>query len=204
MLPPVYFPCRRPRPSLLIPAVAAAIVIVTGCSGSDDDTPDEFDDGAVAAEAVGSTDGACDIPVTFDIADGWGIDEVSVDAAETFEQGGLTPACELTGRDAGWIGFIRVWTSSADDAEQALADFVGDVAGEVVDSDSRSLTVGGEAAFETSYVRIDAFDERNPGRAFAAPHEDGVVLVSVSGFDAEEYEGVLPAYVLARNTVEFA
>lgn len=188
-----------------MPALAAVVLVAAACSGSesDDEEPDEFDDGAVAAEAAGNVadTGGCDMPVDFDIAEDWTVESVPEDTADTFEQGGLRPVCELSARDAGWIGFIRVWTGPGADAEQALEDYVRDVSGELQESDSRTVEIGGTGGFEISYVRMDSFDEENLGRAFAVPYDGGVVAVGVSGFDAEEYAGILPGYILARDTV---
>ncbi|WP_129669734.1 lipoprotein [Phytoactinopolyspora endophytica] len=201
-----------------VTGLAAVMLVVAGCSGSDDagldpgetepaDTTtaaaDPFDEGAVAAEPIAALadDDECDVPITFDIADAWTAESVLADL--DFEQGGLMPVCEIDAKPAGWLGYIRVWSGPAEDAEQALEEFLADGAGEVEEPESRQIEIAGVDGVETAYVRfLPAVDERKRERAFAVSTGDEVAVVTVSGFDTEEYEGMLPAYILARETAQ--
>ncbi|NED98846.1 lipoprotein [Phytoactinopolyspora halotolerans] len=199
--------------------ITAVVLIVAGCDGSGGsdpgdertatpiDTPtsttaaDPFDEGAVATEpAMDLADqGECDLPITFDIPEKWTSETVLAD--HDFEQGGLMPACEVDAKPAGWLGYIRVWTGPADDAGQALETFLADSAGEIEEPETREIEIAGVPGVETSYVQfLPAVDERKRERAFAIMTGDEAAVVTVSGFDTEEYLGMLPAYILARET----
>ncbi|NDL58104.1 lipoprotein [Phytoactinopolyspora mesophila] len=196
--------------------VVAIAYSISSCGGSAGDaapaptpvapttTPgDPFDEGATAAaSSMSLTDsGACDLPLTFDLAAQWTAEAVPADS--DFERGGFLPRCEIDAKPAGWIGYIRVWTGPGDDPQDALGFFLDGHPGEIEDAETRAVDVGGTAAEEIHYVyHLAALDERKRQRALALPVTDGMAIITVSGLDTEEYEGMLPAYILARETIQ--
>lgn len=206
-------------------AVAAAVVGLVGlvgltaCSGDEPEAPQGED----AFEAVGGPDSACPLPVVFDRAEGWAPERLEPltpeerasadpDAVELLEQlsspGPFEAACELESPVN--IGFLRVFTGPlrlADrDPEALLQTFVDaydDDAGDVRFAEVSSEK--GLALVEMTYESHDELEDADvPRRAFLVAGADGVVLVHLGGIDAEEHEGMLPAYELARSSVRLA
>lgn len=174
---------------------------LAGCSGDDADDADDADDKDVAAfAAVGGADSACPLPVVFDRDQGWvpkrpRVEEIT-DASVQESLASLTSpgpfdlACELVSPVD--LGALRVYTGPA-----ALAGRDPAFAPATAES--------GTALVEATYERYDDLDEAYvPRRAFLAPGDDGVALFLLGGLDAEEHEGMLPAYELARRSVRLA
>ncbi|MGW0187452.1 lipoprotein [Streptomyces sp. NPDC003362] len=161
-------------------AVAAVgVMVLTGCgetaepdgtaspgasAGSSSDK-----DPAVAKRggSIGAAGSACELPVTFDIAEDWTAE--AIDAAEAaakvdeleaessadpddlgkevaaeladsmLRQGPVTAACEVDAKPAGNIGFLRVWTGEPgdDDARTVLEGFVTAEASDLVSLDKQ-------------------------------------------------------------------
>jgi len=190
---------------------------LAGCSGDDADDADDKDVAAFAA--VGGADSACPLPVVFDRDQGWvpkrpRVEEIT-DASVQESLASLTSpgpfdlACELVSPVD--LGAMRVYTGPAAlagrDPEALLKTFVDayeegaarDLAFEPATAES------GTALVEATYERYDDLDEAYvPRRAFLAPGDDGVALFLLGGLDAEEHEGMLPAYELARRSVRLA
>lgn len=187
---------------------------LAGCSGDDAD-----DEDVKAFAAVGAADSACPLPVVFDRDQGWvpkrpRVEEIT-DASVQESLASLTSpgpfdlACELISPVD--LGALRVYTGPAAlagrDPEALLETFVDaheegaarDVAFAPVTAES------GIALVEVTYERYDDLDEAYvPRHAFLAPGDDGVALFLLGGLDAEEHEGMLPAYELARRSVRLA
>ncbi|MFJ9024871.1 lipoprotein [Streptomyces sp. NPDC102259] len=205
----------------------AALVtgLMTGCAAEKADT-----DGATGASgasatttakvakrggSVGASGSACELPVTFDIAEFWkakGVDaeEASAatgdlaDLADAFlRQGPVTMACEVDAKPAGKIGFLRVWTGDPGDtdARAVLEDFV---AAEQGASGARYSTVkaGDITGTEVAYVTTsELLEETKQEHAFAVTTSEGPVVLHLGGMDTAEHEAMLPAYELAKSTL---
>ncbi|MFH9687095.1 lipoprotein [Streptomyces sp. NPDC017413] len=165
---------------------------------------------------VGGAGSACDLPVTFDIAAHWkprgasmdlgsGLDpELAEELADLAEQGTVKVVCEIDAKPAGNIGFLRVWRSEAseDDPRAVLKAFVAD-APNVSEAVYTQVTVGALAAAEVGYTgHSELLDEPKKERAFAVVTPDGPVVVHLGGMDSEEHVAMLPAFELAKKTLE--
>ncbi|WP_418060882.1 lipoprotein [Pimelobacter simplex] len=189
---------------------------LAGCSGSD---AEGEDDRVEAFAPVGAADSPCPLPIVFDRDQGWVPQPPKADEATDPEvrdglasltsPGPFDLACEL--RSPVDFGYLRVFTGPAAladrDPEALLTTFV-DV---FEDGAGRDLTFtsatsdAGSALVEVAYEVYDEYDEAYlPRRAFLAPGDDGVALLLLGGLDAEEHEGMLPAYELARRSVRLA
>lgn len=187
-------------------------------------------EGSVAAEdavesggSVGAAGSACELPVTFDIAEKWrpeaveagapgggsgsAEDELAAELAEgLLQQGPFTAACEIDAKPAGNIGFIRVWTGEAGakegDAEALLEQFVkaegGTSEAEYGEFSSDADVSGTEVAY---LYTSEALEETKKERAFIVVTPDGPVVVHLGGLDTQEHEQMLPAYELAKRTL---
>ncbi|MFF5726610.1 lipoprotein [[Kitasatospora] papulosa] len=206
----------------LVPAVAAALALA-GCSPSDGGTdtgagPGGNAAGSPAADATGAAPekgatlggkgSACALPVTFDLAVDWKPEAVEVEPGSEFaelgQQGSATMVCEIDAKPAGNIGYLRVWRGrgSGTTPRAALEDFVaGDPNG------SRAayagIKAGSLAAVEVEYtVNVELLDEKKTEHAFAVSTPDGPVVVHLGGLDSQQHEEMLPAYELAKRTLE--
>ncbi|MGW0826787.1 lipoprotein [Streptomyces sp. NPDC002845] len=200
--------------------VALLAGLLTGCSGAatGDDAKPSTSTAPQTAEALatsGGTIGAaaspCELPVTFDIAEGWKAEAVDTggDAAEELfdaiaRQGPVALVCEIDAKPAGNIGFLRVWTGDPgdDDARAVLEAFMADEDGT---SDKRYRTFETEAGVpgvEVEYLHtVELLDEAKEESAFAVATPDGPVVVHLGGLDTEEHKQMLPAYELAKQTL---
>ncbi|HET9143612.1 lipoprotein [Actinophytocola sp.] len=176
----------------------AAIVLMLTLAGCGEDEPDAgagpWSDGmqpAAAATKIGAGD-PCPLPVTMDVADKWLPKSVE---AGTFRQGDLDLVCEIDAKPAGPIGFIRVWTGAAQ-PRAALEAYVADQK-DTSEVSYRDTEVGSGSGAEVIWKD----GESGRKRAFAAPAPGGVVVVVVGGIDDEEYQALLPAYLLAKKTI---
>ncbi|MFF9060572.1 lipoprotein [Streptomyces sp. NPDC014882] len=209
----------------------AAAVLLTGLAagcGESGDGPDasgakakaKASAGAEVAargESVGAAGSACELPVTFDIAEFWeaeAIDaasrqgetgnEIVDDLSDAFlHQGRVTMACEVDAKPAGKLGFLRVWTGRPGDADAraVLEGFV--TAEEGADgAEYRSFRTGSLAGTEVEYTTTsELLEETKKERALAVSTPDGPVVVHLGGMDTEEHEAMLPAYELAKRTL---
>lgn len=157
---------------------------------------------AAAKEQIGGADSDCDLPVSFSTARDWTAEEVRVDHS----QGGLELVCEVDAKPAGNLGYIRVWTQDTKKSPRAaLASFVKDQ--KTQQEKYRSVKSGSTPLVEASFRKILTVDgevlERKPELAFAVETDDaGVAVVSLGGLDAQEHEEMIPAYLLAKETVK--
>ncbi|MFF0437642.1 lipoprotein [Streptomyces sp. NPDC004327] len=161
---------------------------------------------AAPAGSLGGPGTACALPVSFALAAGWA--PKAVEAPENPEfaaltrQGPATVRCEVDAKPAGNIGYLRVWTAPKGPARAALEGFVTAERG-AKGAAYRDVRAGSLAAVEVTYtVRGEALDEARPERAFAVGTPKGTVIVHLGGLDAEEHTAMLPAFELARSTVE--
>ncbi|MEU4179285.1 lipoprotein [Streptomyces sp. NPDC026589] len=169
---------------------------------------------------VGGAGSACELPVTFGIAAHWkprgastdlGADldpELAEALAGLAEQGTVKVVCEIDAKPAGNIGFLRVWQGepSEDDPRAVLKAFVANSpnASETVsDAVYTRVTAGALAAAEVGYTgHSELLDEPKKERAFAVATPDGPVVVHLGGMDSEEHMAMLPAFELAKKTLE--
>ncbi len=206
------------------------VTVLAGCSEATDDDakakPAESASasaggtGAESGGTIGADGSACELPVTFDIAEEWTAEAVDAGsggdtsggtdgeladelADAVLRQGPVTLACEVDAKPAGHIGFLRVWTGDPGDAEAraVLEAFVAaeDGAGKVRYS---TFKAGGLTGVEVEYLYTSEFlDEPKTERALAVTTPRGPVVVHLGGLDTEEHEAMLPAYELAKRTL---
>ncbi|QTE02758.1 lipoprotein [Streptomyces cyanogenus] len=222
--------------------VAAALAaLLGGCAGSADGdgkksastsadakgTAAGSTKGTAAARGgtIGASGSACELPVSFALAEHWkaksvdaekelskaskGEDgDLSGDLAEAFlRQGPVTAACEIDAKPAGNIGFLRVWTGKPGDADAAgvLRAFVA-----AEDNVSKAKyhsfrTGGGVDAVEVEYLYTNKLlEETKKESAFAVSTPDGPVVLHLGGMDTQEHEEMRPAYELAKQTLALA
>lgn len=165
--------------------------------------------------SVGASGSACELPVTFDIAEFWKAEAVDAEEETTatgdladladalLRQGPVTMACEVDAKPAGKIGFLRVWTGEPGDtdARAVLEDFV---AAEHGASGARYSTVkaGGITGTEVEYVTTsELLEETKKEHALAVTTPEGPVVLHLGGMDTAEHEAMLPAYELAKSTL---
>ncbi|MCX0244306.1 lipoprotein [Streptomyces drozdowiczii] len=198
----------------LVPVLLAASAL-TGCSSEADSggdaKPEKSAAPAVRTAAKGGTVGGagsgCELPVTFDLAADWKPKAVEIDPdsdfAELAEQGPVTLACEIDAKPAGHVGFLRVWRAATTTVtpREALKGFVGaDV--NASGAAYKEVASGGQRLTEVVYTaHSDLMDENRPAHAFALATPDGPVVVHLGGLDADQHEGMLPAYELAKASV---
>ncbi|MFF3375755.1 lipoprotein [Streptomyces sp. NPDC002680] len=188
---------------------ALLVGVLAGCTESpDDDAKPEAKASATPTNgattksggSLGAAGSACELPVTFDIAEKWTAE--AVDAP--LSQGLVTLACEVDAKPAGNIGFLRVWTGTPgnNNARTALEAFV--IAEEGASKARYSeFKANGLTGAEVEYVYADEFEETpKKERAFAVTTPSGPVVVHLGGLDTEEHEAMLPAYELARGTLK--
>ncbi|WP_425247590.1 lipoprotein [Streptomyces sp. NEAU-NA10] len=206
-------------------AVAALLTgVATGCgdaeqgSGAAEATATATTKVAASGGSIGADGSACELPVTFDIAEFWKAkavdsasrkgdtgDELTDELAEALlRQGPVTMACEVDAKPAGKIGFLRVWTGKPGDADAraVLEDFVAAESGSS-GAKYRAFKAGGLTGAEVEYVTTsELLEETKKERALAVTTSDGPVVLHLGGMDTEEHEAMLPAYELARSTLE--
>ncbi|WP_341865594.1 lipoprotein [Streptomyces zinciresistens] len=221
--------------------VQAAVLagVLTGCSGTAQEEPRAASGTSVSASAsggaedgasagggtaarsggtIGADGSACELPVSFDVAEGW--KPQAVDAAEAaskgsgdevtqeivdslVRQGPVTAACEVDAKPAGNIGYLRVWTGArgGGDARAVLEAFVTAETG-ARKATYTPFTAGGLAGAEVKYlVRSELLDETKEASAVAVTTGRGPVVIHLGGLDTEEHRAMLPAYELAKRTL---
>lgn len=206
----------------LVVAVLAAVALA-GCSSSGSDTSGTEPVSGATDPADGGTDGAkpvakgitlgvvgspCVLPITFDLAADWKPKAVEIepgsDLAALGEQGTVTMVCEIDAKPAGNIGYLRVWQGKASDGDpqKVLEAFVADDPNAAEESYTQT-EAGDLAAVEVSYtVGSELLDEPKTERAFAVATPDGPVVVHLGGLDSEEHRQMLPAYELAKKSLQ--
>ncbi|MFJ1807162.1 MULTISPECIES: lipoprotein [unclassified Streptomyces] len=165
--------------------------------------------------SIGAPGSACELPVTFDIAEFWKAEAVDAqeetaatgdpaDLADAFlRQGPVTMACEVDAKPAGKIGFLRVWTGEPGDAD-ARAVLEGFVAAEKQASGAkyRTFEAGDITGTEVEYVTTsELLEETKKEHALAVTTSGGPVVLHLGGMDTAEHEAMLPAYELAKSTL---
>lgn len=155
------------------------------------DVPTENWNDPQPAEGVDTSYPACEVPATFDLADKWTAKAVPADLARVLGPHAL--ACEIDGKPAGVIGFLRVFRATGADARAALT---GQVGGNPAGLRTREFTAPAGAGWEASFGPAD-----KPERAFAVTVGADTVIVHWSGFDADEHKAGLPAYLLAQASI---
>ncbi|MFJ3581322.1 lipoprotein [Streptomyces sp. NPDC090127] len=208
---------------VLLPALAslAALGTLTGCLG----TEAEPDLGArpaqsptatstagtavateVAAGSVGAAGSACELPVSFGLAADWKPQAVRATDDEAFavlgKQGPATMVCEIDAKPAGAIGYLRVWSAGTGPARTALEGFVK-AEQNTSKVSYRETKAGALPAVEVTYtVANELMEESKEERAFAVTAPKGTVIVHLGGLDTQEHRAMLPAYELARTSVQ--
>lgn len=184
-------------------APVAPSVSVVGTGSAVDGAGDIWEDGVPAAASsatLGSTGSGCVLPVTFDLARDWKPAAVEEGLGD---QGRFTLSCEVDAKPAGRVGFLRVWTAKASDldAKSAVQDFLK-ADRNVVEIVERPVPGARLKAVEATYLRdIPSLGVRKRERVLGVVTPTVHVVIVVSGLDTAQYEGMLPAYLLARNTV---
>ncbi|MEU8651968.1 lipoprotein [Streptomyces sp. NPDC048737] len=173
---------------------------------------------AARGESIGAAGSACELPVTFDIAEFWEAeaidaasqqgetgDDITDDLADAFlHQGRVTMACEVDAKPAGKLGFLRVWTGRPGDAD-ARAVLEGFVTAEegASGAEYRPFKTGSLSGTEVEYTTTsELLEETKKERALAVSTPEGPVVVHLGGMDTQEHEAMLPAYELAKKTLE--
>lgn len=211
--------------------LAAAVLLTgmaAGCGESGEDSGPADGKASATAEvaarggSIGAAGSACELPVTFDIAEFWeaeGVDAATPQSntgdeasdavgdalADAFlHQGPVTMACEVDAKPAGKLGFLRVWTGKPGDADAraVLEGFVG--ADKTASGEKyRAFKVGSLSGTEVEYTTTSKLlEETKKERALAVSTPDGPVVVHLGGMDTEEHEAMLPAYELAKSTLK--
>ncbi|TWV55640.1 hypothetical protein FRZ03_06615 [Streptomyces misionensis] len=172
------------------------------------------DPAVVSGATIGAAGSPCALPVRFDIAEDWTAESVDARGAQDDEpgaallrQGPVTAACEIDAKPAGHIGFLRVWTGRAGDADAhgVLRGFVA-AQGHVGKERYRAFTTGGGLrGAEVEYTSTsELLDEAKRECAFAVNTPGGPVVVHLGGLDSAEHDAMLPAYELAKRTLKVA
>ncbi|MEU4570823.1 lipoprotein [Micromonospora sp. NPDC023956] len=192
-------------------ALIASTLALIGC-GRTDAAPESTPDAAappattpvaVAAARIGAPGSACELPVTFALAESWKPEAVTVapdnPLAELARRGPLTMVCEIDAKPAGNLGFLRVWTGAGDELRPSLQAFIGTDAHEPTYTESR---IGDRPALEVVYQEKSQLDDAmEQERVFAVQTPRGIVAVSLESFDSEEHTEILPAYELAKRSL---
>lgn len=206
-------------------AVAALLTgVATGCGDAEQDPGVSKAAATATAEvaarggSIGAAGSACELPVTFDIAEFWEAKAVDSAAQEgdtgneltdeladaLLHQGPVTMACEVDAKPAGKVGFLRVWTGKPGDADAraVLEDFVTAESG-AGGAKFGTFKAGDLDAAEVEYVTTsELLEETKKERALAVTTSDGPVVLHLGGMDTEEHEAMLPAYELAKSTLK--
>lgn len=207
------------------------VTVLAGCSEAADDAakvkPTESAStsadvtGAESGATIGAAGSACELPVTFDIAEAWTAEAVDTgsggdtsggtdgEPADEFadavlRQGPVTLACEVDAKPAGHIGYLRVWTGAPGDAD-ARTVLEAFVAADDAASKPRYSTfkAGGLTGVEVEYLYTsELLDEPKTEHALAVTTPRGPVVVHLGGLDTEEHKAMLPAYELAKRTLK--
>ncbi|MFJ8632277.1 lipoprotein [Streptomyces sp. NPDC093568] len=205
--------------------------VLTGCSGAAEGDAKPSPSASASADgsgpavksggSVGAAGSACELPVTFDIAEDWkaeavdaGTDggdgsaapdgELAQEVADALlHQGPVTAACEVDAKPAGNIGFLRVWTGEPADAD-ARAVLEAFVKAEDGASKAKysAFEAGGLKGVEVKYLfTSELLEETKEESALAVATKRGPVVIHLGGMDTDEHRAMLPAYELAKKTL---
>lgn len=157
---------------------------------------------ADSADTIGGTGSPCALPISFQMAKSWKAQAVHDNPLGKLA--GFSVVCELDAKPAGLIGFIRVWTQdqTGDTPRQALDTFLAKN-GKTTEQQFRDINIAGHSATEVSYLHT--FPEKTLNkheRILALTTGKTAVLLVVSGLDDDEYSGMLPAYMLAKQSLK--
>jgi hypothetical protein len=160
---------------------------------------------AIASGRVGGIGSPCDLPVSFDLAADWRPKALTMDGSpfdDLARQGDAVLTCEIDAKPAGHLGFLRVWTNRrATEPRQAIEAFLADDRG-LRAARYRTVRVDGSDAVEATYLRDgQPSDGGKRERVLGVAVSGVLVLVVLSGLDTEQYEAMLPAYLLARRSL---
>ncbi|MFE0044170.1 lipoprotein [Streptomyces albireticuli] len=156
---------------------------------------------------VGEAGSACELPVSFETAEGWKANTMS--EAESDLLGDITHhkslkgTCEIDTKDRA-INRMLVWTGPATDssARHVLDVFMTEEGKYLVESKYQDLKVGGQPAVEVVYkLNSPKLGEDREQRALALSTPKGVAVIQLRGFDTEEHRRILPVYELAKKTM---
>ncbi|MEU8624928.1 lipoprotein [Streptomyces sp. NPDC048669] len=163
---------------------------------------------AAKGGTVGGAGSGCALRVTFDVAERWKAQAVTIESDSPVDaalgtQGPVSMVCEIDAKPAGHLGFLRVWQGDGKGGtpRQALEGFVAADENASKTAYTRS-TVGKLAVTEVSYsVHSKVMEESREARAFAVATPDGPVVVHLGGLDSQEHRAMLPAYELAKRSL---
>lgn len=181
-------------------ATASAIPVATGAPWYDDVQAAE------AATQVGATGTPCELPITFSVPAKWKVEpiELSGELAGLATMGGATARCEIDAKPAGNIGFLRVWVvdQRGVEARKGLEAFLAAV-GETTEFQYRDTKAGPLDVVEVTYLQKSGLigDDRR-ARALGVVTPSDTVLITLGGIDTEEFEGMLPAYALLKQSLK--
>ncbi|MBP2473309.1 hypothetical protein JOF53_002181 [Crossiella equi] len=160
-----------------------------------------------AATGAGQVSSACaKLPVDFEVAKAYVPKEVT-EAAKIpalGQKGPFTLACEIDAKPAGNLGFLRVWAADKALAGKAGLDgFLAAVKG-AAKVDSRDYPVGGVTTLEATYVTPDPLEDgkERDQRVLVVPLTATTLVLELGGLDSDESKEMLPAFVLARQTLK--
>lgn len=188
--------------------VLSMLLLIAGCgsngsSSSDKPAQGKQDNGsapwhdgvqpAAAATKVGGADTACPLPVAMDLPAKW--KPVKLDAG-LFRQGGLDALCEIDAKPAGAIGFLRVFVGPAAEPRAALETFLA-AQKDPRDPQYRETAVGKGSGAEVTWTE----EETGRRRAFAMSTPLKTVVMTAGSIDDSEYEQLLPAFLLAKQSL---
>ncbi|GAA1980647.1 lipoprotein [Amycolatopsis minnesotensis] len=160
---------------------------------------------AEAGDKLGGTGSTCPLPVTFDVAKGWKPKPVDAGNGSGLDalahQGGFTLKCEIDGKPAGFLGFLRIWAEDAPgkSPRQALEAFV---TGDRNVTEKTYRDSGPLQGVEVTYLKDNkALEMVSRARALAVSTASGVVVVALGGLDEDEHQQMLPAYLTAKQSL---
>lgn len=191
-----------------VPAVSSSAPAKAAEKAGTDTAEAEGVEAAAKGGRLGGAGSACELPVTFDLAARWKPKAIELEPdsvlAGLAEQGTVKMVCEIDAKPAGNIGFLRVWRGEAseDDPQAVLKAFVEDDPN-ASEAAYTQVKAGALAAAEVGYtVHSELMDESKKERAFAVTTPDGPVVVHLGGLDSDEHTAMLPAFELAKKSMQ--
>ncbi|MBL1095430.1 lipoprotein [Streptomyces coffeae] len=167
---------------------------------------------APAPPKLGGKRTACELPVRFSLEKSWKAEAVDAAVQDQIgplaKQGPVTLVCEIDAKPAGHIGFLRVYTGTKGAAApggEPRALMRAFVAAENFESKVgfRQTKAGDLPATEASYSVTDpSAGETRRQRALAVMTKSGGVVIHLGGLDTDEHKAMLPAFRLAKKSLE--
>ncbi|MBB5119535.1 lipoprotein [Streptomyces eurocidicus] len=210
--------------------VSAALMagVLTGCASGDDkagktdkaeaagkaepsksaapSSAPSAESGRGSGTRVGDAGSVCDLPMSFETAEGWTAKSMSAgDAAflgSVTEHKSLKGTCELDTKER-VISRMLVWTGPATDSSprKVLETFMAEEQ-YLVESAYKDIKVGGLPAVEIVYkLNSPKLREDRQQRALALTTPKGVAVIQLRGFDTAEHQSMLPVFELAKKTM---